>query len=190
MLQPKQISQIHQLHLDGCSDRRIARQLHISRNTVAQYLAQPADEPPEAALEQAVRSSKLDPFKPLIDEWLEQDSQLSARLIFDKLQPLPGFHCGYTLIKDYLQLRRPRQQPRAFTRMEPIAGERFDADWAHFDSLSYGNEKRKLYAFCMARVPQPHALRRVHAQPDARDFRPLPHACVPVLFRRCTRDLV
>ena len=31
--------------------------------------------------------------------------------------------------------------------MEPIAGERFEVDWAHFGALDYSGDRRKLYAF-------------------------------------------
>jgi hypothetical protein len=44
--------------------------------------------------------------------------------------------------------RRVGDPPRAFTRMEPAAGERFEVDWAHFDSLLCQGDK--LYAFCQA----------------------------------------
>jgi transposase len=150
MLTTQQISQIHELQQQQWSIRRIARQLSMSRNTVAQYLAHPEGKPPSE--EHAIpRASKLDPFKALIDEWLAQDATLTARVIFQNLQrKAGGFDCGYTLVKDYLQARRPtKTSKRAFARMEPIAGERFEADWAHFDSLDYNGEKRKLYAFCM-----------------------------------------
>lgn len=149
MLTPQQISRIHELHHQRCSVRRIARQLGISRNTVAQYLAHPDGKPQQESSN--ARASKLDPFKPLIDEWLEKDATLTARVILQNLQrKVRGFDCSYTLVKDYLQARRPvKTAPRAFARMEPLAGERFEADWAHFDSLDYQGEKRKLYAFCM-----------------------------------------
>jgi transposase len=151
MLSSQQVSEIHRLRQQQeWSERRIARHLGISRNTVSQYLSQSGDPASARAQSLARRSSKLDPFKPLIDEWLAADGSVSARVVLQKLQrTVAGFDCGYTLVKDYLQSRRPRRTPRAYARMEPLAGERFEADWAHFDSLDYGGEKRKLYAFCM-----------------------------------------
>ncbi len=38
---------------------------------------------------------------------------------------------------------------RAYVRMEPSPGERFDIDWGHFGALSYNGTPRKLYAFCL-----------------------------------------
>ncbi|MFN0106339.1 MAG: IS21 family transposase [Bryobacteraceae bacterium] len=160
MLDNSQISQIHELHLAGWPARRIARHLRVSRNTVASYLdsldsqappvplANQASPPLRAA---ANRPSKLDPFKSIIGEWLERDGKLSARLIFQQLRRTTGFDGGFTTVKDYLQTIRSASKPqRAFARLEPAPGERFDVDWAHFDSLAYqGDQKRKLYAYCM-----------------------------------------
>lgn len=150
MLQQKQIAQIHELHHQQWSARRIARHLGMSRNTVAQHL-QPNNQLAQATAGKPAqtKASKLDPFKPLIDDWLAQDSRASSRLVFEKLQRVTGFDCGYTVVKDYLQAKRPRRNARAFVRMEPLSGERFEVDWAHFDTLDYGGDKRKLYAFCM-----------------------------------------
>jgi transposase len=33
--------------------------------------------------------------------------------------------------------------------MEPLAGERFEVDWGHFDALNYSGDTRKLYAFAL-----------------------------------------
>ena len=65
------------------------------------------------------------------------------------LQPL-GYDGGITIIKDYLQaVRRSSAARRAYVRMEPAAGERFDIDWGHFGALAYNGATRKLYAFCL-----------------------------------------
>ena len=47
------------------------------------------------------------------------------------------------------RVRPSRSAPRAFVRMEPSPGERFEIDWGHFDALDYQGDKRKLYAFCL-----------------------------------------
>jgi len=38
---------------------------------------------------------------------------------------------------------------RAYVRMEPGPGERFEIDWGHFGALLYQGHARKLYAFCL-----------------------------------------
>lgn len=57
---------------------------------------------------------------------------------------------GHPILDSYLGPVRPsRSAPRAFVRMEPSPGERFEIDWGHFDALDDQGDKRKLYAFCL-----------------------------------------
>jgi transposase len=54
------------------------------------------------------------------------------------------------ILREYVQTVRPRLKPgRAFWRMEPPPGERFEVDWGHFGTLHYSGDKRKLYAFAL-----------------------------------------
>ena len=124
--------------------RKIARQLHRARRTISQYLATPAR---SAARRQ--RASKLDPFKATIAELLEQDAKASAMVIAQRLRPL-GFTGGLSILKDYLHtVRTETATKRAYVRMEPGPGERFEIDWGHFGALLYQGHARKLYAFCL-----------------------------------------
>ena len=120
MLTNEQINEIHRLHfVENWTVRKIARHLHIGRRTVAKYLIKPAQTPLHRT-----RTSKLDPFKPAIEEWLQQDSSVTAAVIFQRLRD-QGFAGGYTIIKDHLQaVRTETKTRRAFVRMEPAAGER------------------------------------------------------------------
>ena len=57
---------------------------------------------------------------------------------------------GITILKDYVQaVRKDATRHRAYVRMEPAPGERFDIDWGHFGALNYSGTPRKLYAFCL-----------------------------------------
>lgn len=145
MLTPDQIHNIHRLHwAEQWPIRKIARHLHIGRHTIAKYLHAPAQ-----ARTRRARASKLDPFKPVITELLQQDPSAAAPVLAQRLRPL-GFDGGITIVKDYLQaLRRNSATRRAYVRMEPVAGERFDIDWGHFGALIYNGATRKLYAFCL-----------------------------------------
>ncbi len=58
-----------------------------------------------------------------------------------------GYTGGPQILREYFHRVRPRSEPRAFVRMEPAPGERFEVDWGHFDALDYSGDKRKLYAF-------------------------------------------
>ena len=74
------------------------------------------------------RSSKLDPFKSAVAGLLEQDPSASAVVILPRLRPV-GYEGGITLLRAYVsQLRTPVHPRRAFVRMEPAPGERFEID--------------------------------------------------------------
>jgi transposase len=145
MLTTEQINAIHRLHwAEHWSVRKIARHLHLGRRTISQYLATPAR---RAAPRQ--RASKLDPFKPAIAELLQQDANASAVVIAQRLRPL-GFNGGLSILKEYLHsVRGEARTQRAYVRMEPGPGERFEIDWGHFGALLYQGHARKLYAFCL-----------------------------------------
>jgi transposase len=145
MLKTDQINEIHRLAAgEHWSMRRIARQLHLATRTVKKYLATPAPLPVHRA-----RTSKLDAFKPLITELLEQDPLAPGVVILQRLRAA-GYAGGHTILDSYLQrARASRSTPRAFVRMEPGPGERFEIDWGHFDALDYQGDKRKLYPFCL-----------------------------------------
>jgi len=145
MLTLDQINHIHRLHwVEKWSVRKIARQLHLGRRTIAKYLTAPVASPVHRD-----RGSKLDPFKPTIAELLEQDPTSSVVLIEQRLRA-QGFDGGMTIVKNYVRvLRGSRAARRAYVRMEPAPGDRFEIDWGHFGALDYAGTPRKLYAFCL-----------------------------------------
>ncbi len=145
MLNADRINEIHRLyHGEHWSLRKIARHLHLARKTLRKYLHSPVQ-----ATARRQRTSKLDPFKSTVASLLEQDPSASAVVILQRLRPL-GYEGGITILRAYVsQLRGPLHPPRAFVRMEPSPGERFEVDWGHFGALDYQGDKRKLYAFCL-----------------------------------------
>jgi len=87
-------------------------------------------------------ASKLDPFKPAIAEFLEQDAHAPATVIAQRLRQL-GFSGGLSILKEYLhRVRAQASAKRAYVRMEPGPGERFEVDWGHFDALFYQGHAR------------------------------------------------
>lgn len=145
MLNIDQINEIHRLAGgEHWSMRRIARHLHLTARTVKKYL-----QAPMALPAQRRRASILDPFRPLIAELLDQDPDAPGTVILQRLHAA-GYSGCYTILREYLQhVRAARSAPRAFVRMEPPPGDRFEIDWGHFGALDYQGDKRKLYAFCL-----------------------------------------
>ena len=132
MLTSDQINAIHRLHgIEKWSARKIAVHLHLGRRTIAKYIATPAP-----AVTRRDRASKLDSFKSIIAELLQQDSSVGATVVTQRLRTL-GYDGGETIVKDYLRaLRAETRNRRAYVRVEPGPGERFDIDWGHFGALS------------------------------------------------------
>src|SRR4051812_39363423 len=144
MLSTDQINDLHRLYWsEHWPIRKIERHLSMSWRTIKKYLDAPAQTPAART-----RPSKLDPFKNNIAEWLEKDPQVTGAVIEQRLQPL-GYRGGHSILREYLQTVRPQIAPRAFVRMEPLAGERFEVDWGHFGALEYSGGARKLYAFAL-----------------------------------------
>lgn len=145
MLSTDQINDLHRLYWsERWPIRKIERHLHMGWRTIRKYLDAPAQ---SSATRQ--RTSKLDLFKATIGEWIQADSTVPATVIEQRLKPL-GYTGSHTILREYVNSIRPKAEPRrAFIRMEPSPGERFEVDWAHFGSLDYEGDKRKLYAFCL-----------------------------------------
>ena len=144
MIDERTIFEIHRLHHEGYSIRKIARTLSLSRDSVAKYLASPQRKKPLIQ-----RPSKLDPFKDEIGRLLEIDPEASSEVIGQRLASL-GFDGRNTILKNYLRTVRPgKKRRRAFIRYESPPGEQVQVDWGHFGSLPYGNSFRKLYCLAM-----------------------------------------
>lgn len=109
----------------GYSARKIAQVTGLARNTVAKYLENgklPQYKPRKK------RASKLDPFKELVHELMGQRNILNTEVLFRKLRE-QGFTGGRTILKDYVQDRRPPKQPKAVTRYETFPGEQAQVDF-------------------------------------------------------------
>ena len=142
---PKTIEAIYRMSREHkLSQREISRQLHVARKTILKYL----DNPLAKAVVRIPRPSKLDPFKPVIRELLDQCPRASSVVIAQRIRPL-GYTGGRSILQEYVGiLRRTLKPPRAFVRVESSPGDCFQIDWGHFGALDYQGDKRKLYAFC------------------------------------------
>ena len=98
----------------GDSIAQIARDEGISEPTVRKY--RDLDDFSPAIKIRKERASKLDPFKPIIDEWMEQDKKCrvkqrhTAKRIFDRLVEEQGYSGGYTLVQSYVKGKKRLNQ--------------------------------------------------------------------------------
>ncbi len=145
MIDKRTIFEIHRLKDLGWTERRIAREIRLGRNTVKKYL----DNPEQVVCKRSPKPSKLDPFRDLIDQFLEQDSMVKAPVVLQRLQSR-GFDGKITIVRDYLQEVRGKIKHREpFIRFESPPGQQMQIDWGHFGHLSYGQDNRRLYALAV-----------------------------------------
>ena len=140
MLTSDQINELHRLYVsERWPVRKIERHLNMGWKTIRKYLDAPAQ-----GVTPRQRQSKLDPFKAVIAECLEKDPRITAALILRRIEDL-GYSGGHSILQEYVHKARPGAiTKRAFVRMEPLAGERLEVDWAHFDTLEYRGHSEAL----------------------------------------------
>ncbi len=138
----KTIFEIHRLNNLGWSQRKIATNLRIGRRTVGKYL-----ENPDKTLKKRLKKpSKLDPYRDLIDQLLDQDPEVKAPVVLQRLCD-KGFEGKISIVRSCLrELRGKIKHRQPFIRFESPPGKQFQIDWGHFGSISYNECKRKLYA--------------------------------------------
>jgi len=140
MIDRQSVFQIHRLHNLGFTERKIARRLRLSRPTVKKYIKNP--EP--ARQRKTSRASKLDAYRDRIKAFLEQDPEVKAPVMLQRIEK-EGFDGKITIVRDYLKKLRGQQKYRtAFIRFESRPGQQMQIDWGHFGCLVYKETMRKL----------------------------------------------
>ena len=89
---------------------QIASETGLNRKTVSKYVdMEDFNTPSPTPASEEEHESKLDPFKPLIDEWLEADKlaprkqRHTAKRIYRRLRDeAEGFNCSYRLVALYV----------------------------------------------------------------------------------------
>ena len=96
--------------VEGMSVREAARVFGLHRDTVRKMLEYSV--PPGYRRQRPARRPKLDPYKGVMDQILEQDltspkkQRHPAKRIYERLRDEHGFPGKYTIVKDYVRERR------------------------------------------------------------------------------------
>ncbi len=145
MIDKRAIFEIHRLKDTGLSNREIAGQLQMDRETVAKYLKNP-----NAALTRRKKKvSKLDPYRDLVSDMVKQYPAIKAPVVMQRINE-KGFDGEITIVRALLrQIRGQSCHREPFIRVESDAGYQMQVDWGHFQSLKYGDVSRKLYALAV-----------------------------------------
>ena len=148
MLSAKIQSEILYEHFSkNISMRAVAKSLSINRKSVERVIKRG-----RVSLQRSFgeRGSIIDPFEAEIVKMLEADSQLSSKVIFDRIRK-SGFPGGYTLVREFvpglkerLSINKPRE---AFFSLDFHCGEAGQVDWGEFEDV-FGDGV-KLHCFIM-----------------------------------------
>lgn len=110
----------------GWSQRRIARELGVDRETVARYARPGSEEPSKPAISTAGRPSCCRPYQTVIESKLE--AGLTAQRIWQDLAAEHGFKGSYESVKRFVS-RLQRKQPLPFRRIETPPGAEAQVDF-------------------------------------------------------------
>lgn len=121
----------------------IAGQLDVHHDVVRRVLGLL---PPAEATEP--RTLRLDPYRAFITEQLGQYPRLRATRLFDMIQPR-GYRGSVRTLRRWIASVRPAPHAEVFLRLQPLAGEQAQIDWAHVGALSVPGGERPLWVFLM-----------------------------------------
>ena len=148
MLTMSQINHIKDLSNCGYRISEISQKTGADPKTIRKYLSQD-DFSPEPPVEKQL-PSKLDPFKPIIQEWLEEDKKHwrkqhhTAKRVYDRLVKEHGYEGSYNLVQRYMKKCRTQQVAKANLELVWDPGPA-QVDFGEADFYEAGKLCRKKY---------------------------------------------
>jgi transposase len=139
------VQDFEELRRQGLSIQAISNMTGFDRKTVRKYLLQPEGVPVYGP--RPPGASKLDPFKPYLEERLGAgvwNGQVLLRELRER-----SYRGGYTILKDWLRPQRVAAGTAAVRRFETPPGKQGQVDWGHLGWLSSGEAERKLWGFTL-----------------------------------------
>ena len=130
------------MHRNGLSIRRIARTTGLHRETVKRHLE--SDSFPQYH-KTTRRKSILDPYRQLIEEYLDQDDY-QATWIFEKLVRM-GYTGGCTTVRGVVRVIKGEKRRIAYLRFETEPGFQAQVDWGDFQIEESDGTVHTVYAF-------------------------------------------
>jgi transposase len=133
--------------VDKMSEREAAKQFGLARETVRKMLRYSV--PPGYRRQQPARRPKLDLWVGAIDQILKDDKaegrkqRHTAKRIFERLRDEHAYTGGYTIVKDYVRLRK-LSQPEMFVPLAHPAGDA-QADFGEAMVMIGGVERKAHY---------------------------------------------
>lgn len=141
MLRKEDYRMIEILKAQGVYLKDIAEGLGVNPRTVRRALQRGGA--PEKERKEV--ESKLAPYKARVDEMLAS-GVWNVQVILRKLQEA-GYDGGYTILREYVQPKRPLRASRATVRYETEPGKQMQSDWGEV-VVEMGGKATKVY-FCV-----------------------------------------
>ena len=135
---------IRDLYSRGFSISEISRETGYARETVRNYLNKKTSPEPQ---KRPLKPSKLDPYKPYIEEKIKEGPYTAARL-FREIKEM-GFDGEMTIVKDFVRKIRPKQGVPAILRYETKPGVQSQVDWGELGTVEVDGKIKKLFCFSM-----------------------------------------
>jgi transposase len=136
----------------GWSQRRIARELDVSRNTVRAVLERHhgARQQGHSALPALPRrrASRLDEHDDFLRKLLTDFPDLSAVRVHQELLR-QGFQGGYTIVKERLRRLRPTPKAEPAHRIDTAEGEQGQQDWSPYAIEFTGSGTTEVHCFSL-----------------------------------------
>lgn len=134
---------IERLRREGLSIKAISKLTGFDRKTIRKYLIKPEAAPMYGPREP--RASKLDRFKPYIEERMKA-GVWNARVLLRELRDR-GYGGSYTILTDWLRPQRESARVVAVRRFETPIGHQAQVDWGHLGSIDINGQRQNLSGF-------------------------------------------
>ena len=139
----------------GVSKAELSRRFGISRRTIHHWIetGQLDRDLAESRTRYTPRPRpphKLDPFKGIIDARLGEFPRLTAQRLFDEVRAA-GYAGGYSRVRDYVRVARPREADEPAVRFETQPGHQGQVDFGTF-TLPWGRRHALLVVLGHSRL--------------------------------------
>ena len=160
----------HKVFVEGKSQRQVAREMGLARDTVRRYLATPLPEPRKRKRPRPVLEQLRPRLEQLLEEWSERTTakqRITGRRLQRALRE-EGYEVGITLVLEYLREWR-RRRAEVYVPLVHRPGESAQTDFFEV-SVELSGERRKAWLFLMRLMHSGRDFVRLYERQDQLAF--------------------